>query len=59
MATRSDACTAEGCRPAMGFESTGMPGLRKAAILMVAVGDELAKLFLQSLSNARRAAGDG
>jgi flagellar motor switch protein FliG len=35
---------------AMGFESSGMPGLRKAAILMIAVGDELAKLFLQSLS---------
>jgi flagellar motor switch protein FliG len=31
--------------------STGLPGLRKAAILMVAVGDELAKLFLQTLSN--------
>jgi flagellar motor switch protein FliG len=28
-----------------------MPGLRKAAILMVAVGDELAKLFLKSLSD--------
>ncbi len=33
------------------FSSTGLPGLRKAAILMVAVGDELAKLFFQSLSN--------
>jgi flagellar motor switch protein FliG len=28
-----------------------MPGLRKAAILMIAVGDELAKVFIQSLSN--------
>src|SRR3954464_8359069 len=28
----------------------GMPGLRKAAILMVAVGDELAKMFFQGLS---------
>jgi flagellar motor switch protein FliG len=36
--------------PGMGFESAGIPGLRKAAILMVAVGDELAKLFLKSLS---------
>ena len=36
--------------PGMGFESTGIPGLRKAAILMVAVGDELAKVFLKSLS---------
>ena len=35
-----------------GFVSTGLPGLRKAAILMVAVGDEVAKLFLQSLSAA-------
>jgi flagellar motor switch protein FliG len=33
------------------FSSTGLPGLRKAAILIVAVGDELAKLFLQTLSN--------
>ena len=32
--------------------SKGMPGLRKAAILMVAVGDELAKLFFQTLSNS-------
>jgi flagellar motor switch protein FliG len=38
--------------PAMAFEPTGLPGLRKAAILMVAVGDELAKLFFQSLSNS-------
>jgi flagellar motor switch protein FliG len=37
--------------PGMDFNSTGMPGLRKAAILMVAVGDELARLFFQSLSN--------
>jgi flagellar motor switch protein FliG len=35
----------------MQFGSTGLPGLRKAAILMVAVGDELAKLFIQTLSN--------
>jgi flagellar motor switch protein FliG len=35
----------------MHFASTGLPGLRKAAILMVAVGDEIAKLFLQTLSN--------
>ncbi len=32
--------------------ASGLPGLRKAAILMVAVGDELAKLFLKSLSSA-------
>jgi flagellar motor switch protein FliG len=35
----------------MGFGSGGVSGLRKAAILMVAVGDEIAKLFLQTLSN--------
>jgi flagellar motor switch protein FliG len=35
----------------MDFISTGLPGLRKAAILLVAVGDELAKLFFQSLSS--------
>ena len=34
-----------------GFGATGMPGLRKAAILMVAIGDELAKVFFQSLTN--------
>jgi len=34
------------------FSTAGMPGLRKAAILMIAVGDELAKVFFQSLSNA-------
>ena len=34
-----------------GFIPTGLPGLRKAAILIVAVGDELAKVFFQSLSN--------
>jgi flagellar motor switch protein FliG len=34
-----------------GFTPTGLPGLRKAAILMVAVGDDLAKVFFQSLSN--------
>jgi flagellar motor switch protein FliG len=38
--------------PGVDFGSTGLPGLRKAAILMVAVGDELAKLFFQSLSNS-------
>jgi len=36
--------------PGISFEPAEMPGLRKAAILMVAVGDELAKLFLKSLS---------
>lgn len=35
----------------LGFTPTGLPGLRKAAILMVAVGDDLAKIFFQSLSN--------
>jgi flagellar motor switch protein FliG len=35
----------------MEFGAGGVSGLRKAAILMVAVGDELAKLFLQKLSN--------
>ncbi len=33
-----------------GFEAAEMPGLRKAAILMVALGDELAKTLFQSLS---------
>ena len=33
-----------------GFEAAQMPGLRKAAILMVALGDELAKALFQSLS---------
>jgi flagellar motor switch protein FliG len=33
-----------------GFAASGIPGLRKAAILMVAVGDDLAKVFFQSLS---------
>jgi flagellar motor switch protein FliG len=37
--------------PVEEFVSTGLPGLRKAAILLVAVGDELAKVFFQSLSN--------
>jgi flagellar motor switch protein FliG len=36
----------------MSFDASALPGLRKAAILMVAVGDELAKLFLQSLSTS-------
>ena len=35
--------------PVMALESHGLPGLRKAAILMVAVGDDLAKLFFQKL----------
>jgi flagellar motor switch protein FliG len=33
-----------------GFVPAEMPGLRKAAILMVAIGDELAKTLFQSLS---------
>src|SRR6185312_9164164 len=33
-----------------GFEPLAMSGLRKAAILMVALGDELAKTLFQSLS---------
>jgi flagellar motor switch protein FliG len=36
--------------PEAGFVPSEMPGLRKAAILMVAVGDELAKTLFQSLS---------
>ena len=35
-----------------GFEPADLPGLRKAAILMVALGDELAKTLLQSLSES-------
>jgi len=38
--------------PDAGFVATGISGLRKAAILMVALGDDLAKLLLQSLSNS-------
>jgi flagellar motor switch protein FliG len=33
-----------------GFEAADIPGLRKAAILMVALGDELAKVLFLSLS---------
>ena len=36
--------------PEAGFTPAEMPGLRKAAILMVAIGDELAKTLFQSLS---------
>src|ERR1700727_1089999 len=36
--------------PVAGFEPAEIPGLRKAAILMVAIGDELAKTLFQSLS---------
>jgi flagellar motor switch protein FliG len=35
-----------------GFAPADIPGLRKAAILMVAVGDELAKMLFLSLSEA-------
>ncbi|WP_255550706.1 flagellar motor switch protein FliG [Granulicella sp. dw_53] len=33
-----------------GFVAADVPGIRKAAILMVALGDELAKMLLQSLT---------
>src|SRR5277367_1974725 len=36
--------------PEAGFAPAEIPGLRKAAILMVAIGDELAKTLFQSLS---------
>src|SRR3984957_16999772 len=36
--------------PEAGFVPAEIPGLRKAAILMVAIGDELAKTLFQSLS---------
>ncbi len=36
--------------PESGFVPADIPGLRKAAILMVAIGDELAKKLFQSLS---------
>ena len=36
--------------PEAGFAAAGVSGLRKAAILMVALGDELAKTLFQSLS---------
>ena len=35
-----------------GFAAADIPGLRKAAILMVALGDELAKTLFQSLSDS-------
>lgn len=35
-----------------GFAPAEIPGLRKAAILMVALGDDLAKMLFQSLSDA-------
>src|SRR5258707_15657833 len=37
--------------PEAGFEPAGIPGLRKAAILMVAIGGELAKTLFLSLSD--------
>jgi flagellar motor switch protein FliG len=36
--------------PEAGFVPADISGLRKAAILMVAIGDELAKVLFQSLS---------
>jgi flagellar motor switch protein FliG len=36
--------------PEAGFEPADLPGLRKAAILMIALGDELAKVLFLSLS---------
>jgi flagellar motor switch protein FliG len=36
--------------PESGFVPADIPGLRKAAILMIAIGDELAKVLFQSLS---------
>jgi flagellar motor switch protein FliG len=36
--------------PEAGFVPADIPGLRKAAILMIAIGDELAKVLFQSLS---------
>ena len=36
--------------PDAGFQASEIPGLRKAAILMVAIGDELAKTLFLSLS---------
>ncbi|MDE1154461.1 MAG: flagellar motor switch protein FliG [Acidobacteriaceae bacterium] len=32
-----------------GFQASELPGIRKAAILLIAVGDELAKILIQSL----------
>jgi flagellar motor switch protein FliG len=37
---------------ASGFEPADLPGLRKAAILLVALGDDLAKTLFQSLAEA-------
>ena len=37
--------------PESGFQPSEMPGLRKAAILMVAIGEELAKTLFLSLSD--------
>lgn len=38
--------------PEAGFVPADIPGLRKAAILMVAIGDELAKTIFQGLSDS-------
>ncbi len=51
MGTQAMLAQPDSAFPGIDFGSAGLPGLRKAAILMVAVGDELAKLFFQSLSN--------
>ena len=51
MATPAMLTQPNGMMPPGGFGASGMPGLRKAAILMVAVGDELAKVFFKSLSD--------
>jgi flagellar motor switch protein FliG len=52
MATSAILPQASSMPPSMTFSSTRLNGLRKAAILVVAVGDDLAKLFFQSLSMA-------
>lgn len=52
MGTQAMLAQQPGGFPGLDFNSAGLPGLRKAAILMVAVSDELAKLFFQSLSSA-------
>jgi len=51
MATPAMVSTPQGAFSGMGYGAARMPGLRKAAILMVAIGDELAKQFFQNLSN--------
>lgn len=52
MATAAMLAPQRGALPGVEFSSARLPGLRKAAILLVAVGDDLAKVLFKSLSTA-------